>query len=236
MSLHTRTILLTTVFSFLALFSSVTISAMSPVIIGVAGGSGSGKSYFANELKNAFLLETNLKVTVISQDWYYKDQSHLPEDKRALTNFDHPESLDFELLAEHLQLAPTGKSIKCPQYDFVTHTRTENFIIIEPADIYIVEGILLFSALDTSLFTKNYFIECPEDLRLRRRIARDIAERGRTEESVLSQFETTVKPMHDLFVEPCKTNPRIEIISGTEDNQEYIKSIVTDVAFSLILV
>ncbi|WP_127718063.1 uridine kinase [Halobacteriovorax sp. HLS] len=177
---------------------------MSIIIIGVAGGSGSGKTTFASRLKEKLGLE---HCSVLGQDSYYIDQSNRFDHDGGSVNFDHPESLDFDLMAEHLQLLKKGKDISVPIYDFATHTRSSDTVYLTPKKIVFVDGILIFSQPKVvEHLDHKVFIDCPEELRFSRRLNRDVVERGRTEEGVTNQFKKQVKPMHDLFVEPSKNH------------------------------
>ena len=171
------------------------------VLIGIAGGTGSGKTTLAQKILNAFPKDSIL----ISQDSYYKDLSFLPFEERAKTNFDHPDSLDFELLKEHLSFLKGGKSIELPVYSFQIHSRESRTSLIHSAPIIIVEGILLFAIPEIrNLFDLKIFVDADDDIRVLRRIERDIKERSRDFDGIKRQYLTTVKPMHDLFVEPSK--------------------------------
>lgn len=173
-----------------------------PLTLAVAGGSGAGKTTLSRALYRA-LGEGN--VTYLVHDDYYKDLSHLPLKDRAKTNFDHPDSLDTELLVQHIKALKEGKSVDVPTYDFATHSRTTTTMRKEPKKIIILEGILLFThpELVTEMSMKVY-VDADSDVRLSRRISRDIAERGRTEKEVIDQYHSTVQPMHDEHVEPSK--------------------------------
>lgn len=173
-----------------------------PYIIGVAGGSGSGKTFFARELQKALGDE---KCTILYQDNYYIDQSHRFDGDGGSVNFDHPESLDFKLLAEGLNALKNNKSIRVPLYDFATHTRKKETIECAPKKIILVDGILILdSALVRAELDEALFFDTPEELRYKRRLDRDVHERGRTAEGVKKQFDLQVRPMHDQFVEPSK--------------------------------
>lgn len=175
---------------------------MSITIIGVAGGSGSGKTTFASRLQERIGPEY---CSVLGQDSYYIDQSSKFDHDGGSVNFDHPKSLDFDLMSEHLQLLKKGEDIDVPIYDFATHSRSEETIHLTPKKIVFVDGILIFSQPQVvAQLDYKVFIDCPEDLRFSRRLNRDVIERGRTKEGVTAQFEKQVKPMHDLFVEPSK--------------------------------
>lgn len=184
---------------------------MPPLIIGVCGGSGSGKTTFCKQL---VMLLGDENVAHLKQDDYYRDLRNLTQDERDLVNFDHPDSVEFDLLSTHLDYLLSGEAISVPSYDFATHTRTTYTQIVHSKPIVLIEGILLFSS-DTIANKVHHkiFIDTKDDIRFDRRLRRDIAERGRTQESVLEQFNSTVKPMHDLFVEP-KKKLADEVISG----------------------
>jgi len=170
-------------------------------IIGVAGGSGSGKTFFAQELKNAL----GDCATIVYQDSFYIDQSHRFDHDGGAVNFDHPESLDLELLAKCLNDLKEGRDTKIPVYDFKTHSRGSEEITIKPNKVIIVDGILIFHPnYLREQFDEMVFFDTPEELRFERRLARDVKERGRTPEGVKAQFFGQVKPMHDEFVDPSK--------------------------------
>lgn len=170
-------------------------------ILGVAGGSGSGKTYFAKELQNAL----GEHSTIVYQDNFYIDQSHRFDHDGGSVNFDHPESLDLKLLAKCLSELKSGLATKIPIYDFKTHSRGEEQLYIEPTKIVIVDGILIFHPdYLREQFDEMIFFDTPESLRFERRLERDVNERGRTPEGVKAQFLKQVKPMHDEFVEPSK--------------------------------
>lgn len=173
-----------------------------PYIIGVAGGSGSGKTYFARELQQLFGDDV---CSIIYQDNYYIDQSKKFDGDGGSVNFDHPNSLDFDLLAEGLRLLKSGLKINIPIYDFVTHSRKKETLLAEPKKIIIVDGILILqSKCVREELDEAVFFDTPESLRFERRLNRDVHERGRTVEGVRKQFELQVRPMHNEFVEPSK--------------------------------
>ena len=172
------------------------------LIIGITGGTGCGKTTVVNQIVNELSAED---VTVISQDSYYKDLSHLTFEQRTQINFDHPNSIDFDLLKEHLLALKAGKTIDTPTYSFVEHNRTKETVLVKPTNVVIVEGILLFSHPDIrDLFNIKIFVHADSDERLIRRIKRDITERGRDVEEVLNRYQNTLKPMHMQFIEPMK--------------------------------
>ena len=171
------------------------------LIIGIAGGSGSGKT----TVVKAITEQLHENVVVIPQDSYYKDNSHLPLEERLKLNFDHPESIDFELLIEHLQQLREGKSVEQPTYSYITCTRGEETVKVEPAQIIIIEGILIFTNCELrKLLDILVYVDADPDDRLVRVISRDIIERGKSVENVLERYEKTVKPMHLQFIEPTK--------------------------------
>jgi uridine kinase len=174
--------------------------------VGVAGGSGSGKTYFAEALCQA-LGKTSCEI--VYQDNFYIDQSSKFDRDGGSVNFDHPDSLEFGLLAKHLQILKSGQSTQIPIYDFKTHTRKKETLRIEAKAIIIVDGILIFNAQDVRpLFDDLVFFDTPEELRFKRRLERDVKERGRSPEGVKAQFERQVKPMHDQFVDPSKIHAK----------------------------
>lgn len=173
-----------------------------PYIIGVAGGSGSGKTYFARELQK--ILGDDLSA-IVYQDNYYIDQSHRFDGDGGSVNFDHPESLDFDLLAKDLAKLKKGESIDVPIYDFATHTRKKETLKYQPKKIILVDGILILdSHVVRSQLDEAVFFDTPEELRYKRRLERDVQERGRSAEGVKKQFDKQVRPMHNQFVEPSK--------------------------------
>lgn len=172
------------------------------LIIGITGGTGSGKTTVVNKIIKGL---SGQNVGVISQDSYYKDLSHLEFSERTKINFDHPNSLDFNLLKEHLRELKNGNPIKQPVYSFVEHNRTSETIDVYPSKVLIVEGILIFSDPDLrDLFDIKIFVHTDSDERLIRRIYRDTTERGRDLQEVLTRYQTTLKPMHQQFIETAK--------------------------------
>ncbi|WP_340063926.1 uridine kinase [Ascidiimonas aurantiaca] len=172
------------------------------LIIGIAGGTGCGKTTVVNQIINE--LPEN-EVGVISQDSYYRETSHLSYQERTRINFDHPRAIDFDLLEEHLKLLKAGKPIHQPVYSFVKHNRSKDTIHTHPRKVMIVEGILILSnAQIRDMFDIKIFVHADSDERLIRRIKRDISERGRDIEEVLTRYQTTLKPMHEQFIEPMK--------------------------------
>lgn len=185
---------------------------MQPVVIGVAGGTGSGKTTVAREiLKRA----GTRQISLIQHDAYYKDLSDLPIAQRAMFNFDHPDALDNELLIAHLKELKAGRAIDMPVYDFKTHTRTKQVQRVEPSRVILVEGILIFADKELrQLMDVKIYVDTDPDIRFIRRLQRDIAERGRTMESVIHQYLATVRPMHQEFVEPSKRYADVIIPEG----------------------
>jgi uridine kinase len=172
------------------------------LIIGIAGGTGCGKTTVVNTLIDQL---PEGEVVVISQDSYYKDTSHLTYNDRVKINFDHPRSIDFELLVAHLKELKKGNSIEQPVYSFVKHNRTGDSILTKPRKVIIVEGILILTNPEIrELFDIKIFVHADSDERLIRRLKRDIAERGRDIDEVLTRYQTTLKPMHEQFIEPMK--------------------------------
>ncbi|MDH3302256.1 MAG: uridine kinase [Acidimicrobiia bacterium] len=169
-------------------------------IIGVCGGSGSGKTTLARELARKLGWG---RTAVLSFDSYYHDLAHLTTEERSTVNFDAPDSLDVELLTDHLAALRRGAEITVPIYDFASHTRSGDVDIVEATDFVVIEGILLFAFAEIrDLIDYRVYLDCPGDIRYQRRLVRDVNERGRTADSVAEQWETTVAPMHDLHVEP----------------------------------
>ena len=196
------------------------------LLIGITGGTGCGKTTVVNQIIEEL---PSGQVSVISQDSYYKDLSHLSYEERTKVNFDHPKSLDFDLLKDHLSQLKEGKTIMQPTYSFVEHNRLPVTIPIAPSKVLIVEGILIFSHPDLrNLFDIKIYVHADSDERLIRRIKRDISERGRTIEEVLNRYQTTLKPMHQEFIEPTKEYADI-IIPNNRHNKvaiDIVKTIV----------
>lgn len=172
------------------------------LIIGIAGGTGSGKTTVVQQIMNE-LPET--EVGIISQDSYYKETHNLSFDERSLINFDHPRAIDFELLVTHLKELKAGNNINQPIYSFITHNRTDDSVFTHPRKVMIVEGILILANPELrELFDLKIFVYADSDERLIRRLKRDIAERGRDMDEVLNRYQNTLKPMHQQFIEPTK--------------------------------
>lgn len=187
-------------------------SQPTPLVIGIAGGSGSGKTTVAQEILNRVGAS---RIAYLPHDAYYRDLSGLPPVQRAQVNFDHPNSLETELLIQHVVLLKNYQPIELPVYDFSIHTRTEQTITIKPQRVIMVEGILIYAEPELrKLFDLRIFVDTDSDLRFIRRLQRDITERGRTTESVIHQYLKTVRPMHLEFVEPSKRYADVIIPEG----------------------
>ncbi|MCI4642821.1 MAG: uridine kinase [Flavobacteriaceae bacterium] len=198
------------------------------LIIGITGGTGCGKTTVVDQIIGELPAE---EVAVISQDSYYKDLSHLTMEERVKVNFDHPNSIDFELLAQHLHDLKQGKTILQPVYSFVAHNRTKEFVETAPRKVVIVEGILIMTHPELrALFDIKIFVHADSDERLMRRLKRDIKERGRDLEEVLNRYQQTLKPMHEQFIEPTKEFADI-IIPNNHYNTvavDIVRTIVND--------
>lgn len=200
------------------------------LIIGIAGGTGSGKTTVVSKILQN--LNAN-EVNVLSQDNYYHDNTHLSLQEREKLNYDHPKSIDFDLLVKHVQALKNGESIEQPIYSFVTHTRTGNHVLVEPREVLIVEGILVLTSKELlKEFDLKVFVHADNDERLIRRIRRDTQERGRDLEEVFHRYQTTLKPMHDEFIEPSKSYADI-IIPNMRPNTVAIDFLTTVVGNSL---
>ncbi|NKI27726.1 uridine kinase [Arenibacter sp. 6A1] len=198
------------------------------LIIGIAGGTGCGKTTVVNQIINEF---PNEEVGVISQDSYYNDLSHLTYEERSQINFDHPRAIDFDLLVSHLKSLKEGLPIHQPIYSFVNHNRTKDTILTHPRKVMIVEGILIMTQPEIrELFDIKIFVHADSDERLIRRLKRDINERGRDLEEVLNRYQHTLKPMHDQFIEPTKEFADI-IIPNNKYNTvavDIVRTIIND--------
>lgn len=173
------------------------------LIIGIAGGTGSGKTTVVHQIMNEL---PHTEVGIIAQDSYYKASTNQSYEERSKTNFDHPRAIDFDLLVTHLKELKEGKTINQPVYSFATHNRTDDTIVTHPRKVMIVEGILILSHPELrDLFDIKIFVHADSDERLIRRLKRDIAERGRDMEEVLNRYQTTLKPMHQQFIESTKS-------------------------------
>jgi len=183
-----------------------------PLVIGIAGGSGSGKTTVAQEILQRVGRE---RIAFLQHDSYYKDLSGLPPTQRAQINFDHPNSLETELLIQHVASLREGKAVEVPIYNFSTDSRTGQTFTVQPRRVILVEGILIFTeAALREMFDVKIFVDTDPDLRFIRRLERDLAERGRTTESVIRQYQSTVRPMHLEFVEPSKRYADVIIPEG----------------------
>ena len=182
------------------------------IIIGIAGGSGSGKTSVAK----ALVKDMHLNGTVIiEQDWYYKDLAHLPQEERMKWNFDHPDSVEFDLLIKDLKAMVSGETVDVPQYNYVTHSRAKETLTITPQKVIIVEGIMvLYEAKLRELLDIKLFVDTDKDIRFIRRLKRDIYKRGRAIDNVIDQYMQTVRPMHETFVEPSKRFADVIIPEG----------------------
>lgn len=197
-------------------------------IIGIAGGSASGKSTISRKLKEKF--ENVNSVTIIRQDDYYKDQSHLTMEQRIQTNYDHPFAFDNDLFIEHLNKLSNGEIIEKPTYDFVHHTRSDVYETIEPCDVIVIEGLfILEDERIRNLCDIRVFVDTDSDIRFIRRLSRDVKKRGRTIDSVITQYTQTVKVMHETFVEPSKKYADIIILEGGH-NQVAIDLLTTKIS------
>ncbi len=187
---------------------------MSCIVIGIAGGTGSGKSTFTNRLRDQFADD----IAVVYHDNYYKRQDDVPFEVRKKVNYDHPDALETDLLIHHLKELKAGRAVDCPVYDYSEHNRSDKTIHIEPKKIIVIEGILLLSDPELrSLIDIKIYVEADADERILRRIVRDVRERGRDLDNIVEQYLTTVKPMHYLYVEPTRAMADIVINSGKND-------------------
>ena len=181
------------------------------LVIGIAGGSGSGKTTLMNNIVKRF--EDN--ITILSHDSYYKRHDDMTYDERCKLNYDEPAALETDLMVQHLDLLRQGQAIDCPVYDFTVHNRSDEVVRIEPRKVIIVEGILIFENQDLrDLMDIRIFVDTDADIRLCRRVKRDVNKRGRTLESVLTQYQETVKPMYEKYVEPSKKYAHILVPEG----------------------
>ena len=182
------------------------------VVIGVAGGTGSGKSTLVKRLQEAF---KNDDVATICHDFYYKAHPELTYEERTKLNYDHPAAFDTDMLVEHIRQLKEGKNVECPVYSFVEHNRTTETLPVAPSKVIIIDGILIFENEELrDMMDIKVYVDTDADLRLARRILRDVRERGRSMESVISQYTKTVKPMHEQFVEPSKRYADVIIPEG----------------------
>lgn len=195
------------------------------LIIGIAGGTGSGKTTVVRNILKHLNTEN---VLVVSQDNYYKDHNELSLEERQKINFDHPRSIDFELLTEHVTQLKNGEVVNQPVYSFITHSRTDETLVTHPKNVIIVEGILVLTNPELrELFDVKIFVHADSDERLIRRIQRDITERGRDLEEVLTRYRTTLKPMHEQFIEPSKIHADIIVPNMKKKNEAAIRLLST---------
>lgn len=201
---------------------------MKPIIIGIAGGTASGKTTIANQLLEVFKDEAH--VCVIRQDDYYKDQSHKTMAERVKNNYDHPDAFDTSLLVEQLNELKNGKMIYKPTYDFELHNRSDHYEMIAPSQVIILEGIFVLAETTVrDLCDIKIYCDTPDDIRFIRRLVRDVNERGRTVDNVIEQYLSTVKPMHDAFIEPSKKYADI-IFPEYNQNDVAIDLLITKIA------
>ena len=199
-----------------------------PIIIGIAGGSASGKSSIANEIYEYFKHEHTIKI--IRLDDYYKDQSHLTMEQRVKTNYDHPLAFDMDLLVKHLDLLKSNQSIEKPIYDFTVHNRSLQVEVINPRDVFILEGLFVLNEVQIrERCDILIYVDTDADIRFIRRLKRDMQERGRSLESVCNQYLQTVRPMHERFVEPSKKYAHIIIPEGSS-NQVAVDLLITKIS------
>ena len=190
------------------------------IFIGIAGGTGSGKSTFTNRLKETF----GDRVSVVYYDNYYRRRDELPFEERKKINYDHPDAFETKLLIDHIHALKNGQEVECPVYDYTIHNRSDRTVIIKPAEVILVEGIMVLQNEELrKLLDIKVYVEADADERILRRVIRDVKERGRDVEGIARQYLTTVKPMHYLYVEPTRAMADIVINSG-----------LNDVAFDLI--
>ena len=199
-----------------------------PILIGIAGGSASGKSSIANEIYEYFKYEHTIKI--IRLDDYYKDQSHLTMEQRVKTNYDHPLAFDMDLLVKHLDLLKSNQSIEKPIYDFTVHNRSLQVEVINPRDVFILEGLFVLNEVQIrERCDILIYVDTDADIRFIRRLKRDMQERGRSLESVCNQYLQTVRPMHEQFVEPSKKYAHIIIPEGSS-NQVAVDLLITKIS------
>ena len=200
--------------------------SFQPFIIGVAGGSGSGKSTVSQKVLAAFGADM---VSVVMQDDYYCDQTHLSPEVRSQTNYDHPQAFEWSLLVQHIQALRNGEAIAMPEYDFTIDNRSDKTIPVTPAPVIVVEGLFaLYDADLRDMMSLKIFVDTASDVRFIRRMQRDIAERGRSLESIVGQYLDTVRPMHKQFIEPTKRHADIILPHGA--NGPAVDMITTKVA------
>ena len=188
---------------------------MNTILIGIAGGTGSGKTTLANRLVESF---GDDEVSILRHDNYYKRHDEMPYEERCKLNYDHPDAFDTQLLYEHIRALKGGKTIQMPVYDYTVHNRSDKTVGVSPAPVIVLEGILIFAERRLcDLMDIKVFVDTDADVRILRRIIRDVNQRGRSLDSVIDQYLTTVKPMHEQFVEPSKRRADIIIPEGGEN-------------------
>lgn len=188
---------------------------MNTILIGIAGGTGSGKTTLADKLIENFGRD---EVSILRHDNYYKRHDEMTYEERSLLNYDHPDAFDTELLYEHIKMLKAGQAIEMPVYDYTVHNRSDEVIVVTPAPVIVLEGILIFAEPSLcELMDIKVFVDTDADVRILRRILRDVKERERSLDSVISQYLTTVKPMHEQFVEPSKRRADIIIPEGGQN-------------------
>lgn len=188
---------------------------MNTILLGIAGGTGSGKTTLANRLIDSFGSD---EVSILRHDNYYKRHDEMCYEERTKLNYDHPDAFDTELLCEHIRMLKAGKTIHMPLYDYSAHNRSDQTVLVHPAPVIVLEGILIFAEPSLcKLMDIKVFVDTDADVRILRRIIRDVKERGRSLDSVIDQYLTTVKPMHEQFVEPGKRRADIIIPEGGEN-------------------
>ncbi len=188
---------------------------MNTILIGIAGGTGSGKTTLADKLVDNF---GNDEVSILRHDSYYKRHDNMTYEERSQLNYDHPDAFDTELLCEHIRKLKAGEAVEMPVYDYTIHNRSDKVVLVNPAPVIVLEGILIFAEKELcELMDIKVFVDTDADVRILRRIVRDVKERGRSLDSVITQYLTTVKPMHEQFVEPSKRRADIIIPEGGEN-------------------
>lgn len=188
---------------------------MDTILIGIAGGTGSGKTTLADKLVDSFGTD---EVSILRHDNYYKRHDEMCYEERSRLNYDHPDAFDTDLLCEHIRMLKNGEAIEMPVYDYSVHNRSDETIRVNPAPVIILEGILIFAEQSLcNLMDIKVFVDTDADVRILRRIVRDVKDRGRSLDSVINQYLTTVKPMHEQFVEPSKRRADIIIPEGGEN-------------------
>jgi uridine kinase len=203
---------------------------MDTILIGIAGGSGSGKTTLANKLIDCFGSD---EVSILRHDNYYKRHDEIPFEERARLNYDHPDSFDTKLLCQHIRMLKQGQPIRMPLYDYSQHNRSDQVVVVQPAPVIILEGIMIFADQELcDLLDIKVFVDTDADVRILRRIMRDVKERGRSLDSVISQYLTTVKPMHEQFVEPSKRKADIIIPEGGK-NQVALDMLIQRIKYQL---